>query len=199
LAEHEGHVRHAVPTWQLIEPTLEATELETAHGNPGGRGAAVGARRVGSWHRRGDDRIVRRKLSSYQEVVEIRTPGRGFTNVTQQVQAAVGRSGAKTALCTVFVQHTSASLVIQENADPNVLRDLGAWLADLAPEARPWVHDDEGPDDMPAHVRAILTGCSLAIPVHAGKPMLGTWQGIYLYEHRTHAHQRKVTVTVLGH
>jgi secondary thiamine-phosphate synthase enzyme len=135
-------------------------------------------------------------LSSYQEVVEIRTPGRGFTNVTRQVQAVVGRSGIETALCTVFIQHTSASLVIQENADPNVLGDLGSWMGELAPESRRWVHDDEGPDDMPAHARSAITKTSETIPVTAGKLALGTWQGLYVWEHRSSAHTRRLVVHV---
>ncbi len=128
--------------------------------------------------------------------MEIRTPGRGFTDVTRQVQAVVGRSGLDVALCTVFIQHTSASLLIQENADPNVLRDLGEWVADLAPESRPWVHDDEGPDDMPAHARAAITKTSETIPVRAGKLALGTWQGLYLWEHRARPHTRRLVVHV---
>lgn len=128
--------------------------------------------------------------------MEIHTPGRGFTNVTRQVQAVVGRSGMQTALCTVFIQHTSASLVIQENADPNVLRDLGEWLSELAPESRPWVHDDEGPDDMPAHARSAVTKTSESIPVSAGKLALGTWQGLYVWEHRARSHTRRLVVHV---
>lgn len=128
--------------------------------------------------------------------MEIRTSGRGFSNVTRQVQAVVGRSGAKTALCTVFIQHTSASLVIQENADPNVLVDLGNWLSELAPEARPWIHDDEGPDDMPAHARAAVTKTSETIPVTDGKLALGTWQGLYVWEHRDSPHTRRLVVHV---
>ena len=130
--------------------------------------------------------------------MEIRTPGRGFTDVTAKVQQVVARSGLKTALCTVFVQHTSASLVIQENADPNVLRDLGAWLAELAPEARPWVHDDEGPDDMPAHARSAITKTSETIPVTAGRLALGTWQALYLWEHRARPHARRLVVHLAG-
>src|SRR6185503_2889204 len=139
-----------------------------------------------------------RNLSTYQEVVEIRTNGRGFTNATSKVQEVVSRSGLKTALCTVFIQHTSASLVIQENADPNVLRDLGEWLADLAPESRPWIHDDEGPDDMPAHARAAVTKTSETIPVSAGRLALGTWQGLYVCEHRARPHTRRLVVHVAG-
>jgi secondary thiamine-phosphate synthase enzyme len=137
-------------------------------------------------------------LSAYQEVVEIRTGGRGFTDVTAKVQEVVTRSGLKTALCTVFIQHTSASLVIQENADPNVLRDLGSWLEDLAPESRPWIHDDEGPDDMPAHARAAITKTSETIPVSAGRLALGTWQGLYVWEHRARPHARRLDVHLVG-
>lgn len=104
----------------------------------------------------------------------------------------------RTALCTVFIQHTSASLVIQENADPNVLGDLGAWLSDLAPESRAWVHDDEGPDDMPAHARSAVTKTSETIPVSAGRLALGTWQGLYVWEHRARPHTRRLVVHVAG-
>ncbi len=130
--------------------------------------------------------------------MEIRTTGRGFTNVTRHVSDVVGRSGLQTALCTVFIQHTSASLVIQENADPNVLRDLGDWLSDLAPESRAWVHDDEGPDDMPAHARSAITKTSETIPVSAGRLALGTWQGLYVWEHRQRPHARRLIVHVSG-
>jgi secondary thiamine-phosphate synthase enzyme len=98
----------------------------------------------------------------------------------------------------VFVQHTSASLVIQENADPKVLADLQAFLSDLAPESRAWAHDDEGPDDMPAHARSALTRTSENVPVTRGALALGTWQALYLWEHRTHPHTRRLVVTVLG-
>ena len=130
--------------------------------------------------------------------MEIRSAGRGLWDVTSKVQDVVARSGLKTALCTVFIQHTSASLVIQENADPNVLRDLGAWLADLAPESRPWIHDDEGPDDMPAHARSAVTKTSETIPVSGGRLALGTWQGLYVWEHRARSHTRKLVVHVAG-
>ncbi len=137
-------------------------------------------------------------MSTYQEVVEIRTGGRGFSNVTRQVEEVVARSGLKTALCTVFIQHTSASLVIQENADPNVLRDLGNWFDELAPESRRWIHDDEGPDDMPAHARSAITKTSEIIPVTAGRLALGTWQGLYVWEHRARAHTRRLVVHLAG-
>ncbi|HEX2872564.1 MAG TPA: secondary thiamine-phosphate synthase enzyme YjbQ [Polyangiaceae bacterium] len=137
-------------------------------------------------------------MSAYQEVIEIRTNGRGFTNVTAKVEQVVKNSRLTTALCTVFIRHTSASLVIQENADPNVLRDLGDWVADLAPESRPWIHDDEGPDDMPAHARSAITKTSETIPVTAGRLALGTWQGLYVWEHRAIPHARQLVVHVSG-
>ena len=125
--------------------------------------------------------------------------GKGFTNITAEVAAVVRKSEVETGLCTVFVRHTSASLVIQENADPAVLRDLERWFADLAPESRRWEHDDEGPDDMPAHARSVLTRSSESIPVSRGRLVLGTWQGIYLWEHRTRPHMRQILVHVAGH
>ena len=134
----------------------------------------------------------------HQKTLEIRTPGRGFVDLTPQVERVVSESGVRTGLCVVFVQHTSASLVIQENADPAVLRDLGRWLAEIAPESRRWEHDDEGPDDMPAHARSALTRTSEAIPISDGRLALGTWQAIYLWEHRARPHARRVLVHVSG-
>lgn len=110
----------------------------------------------------------------------------------------VEQSGVITGLCTVFVQHTSASLLIQENADPAVLRDLARWLERLAPESADWEHDDEGPDDMPSHARSAVTRTSESIPVSAGRLALGTWQGLYLWEHRARAHSRRLVVHVAG-
>jgi secondary thiamine-phosphate synthase enzyme len=134
----------------------------------------------------------------HQETVEVRTRGPGLSNITAEVSAVVARSRLTTGLCTVFVQHTSASLVIQENADPAVLRDLAAFIADLAPESRAWEHDDEGPDDMPAHARSAVTKTSEVIPVSAGQLALGTWQALYLWEHRARAHTRRLVVHVVG-
>jgi len=134
----------------------------------------------------------------HQETLEIRTRAAGLWNVTAEVSAVVARSKIATGLCTVFVQHTSASLVIQENADPAVLRDLTRFMADLAPESRAWEHDDEGPDDMPAHARSTLTKTSEVIPVTASKLALGTWQGLYLWEHRAAPHTRRLVVHVTG-
>jgi len=129
---------------------------------------------------------------------EVRTTGRGFTDVTQQVAQVVSDSGIVNGLCTVFIRHTSASLVIQENADPSVLRDLGKWLAKMAPESGEWEHDDEGPDDMPGHARAALLHTHESIPVIARALALGRWQAIYLAEHRATAHTRQLIVHVQG-
>lgn len=133
-----------------------------------------------------------------QELVEIQTLGYGFRDVTSPLRNFVRRSGLRTGLCTVFVRHTSASLVIQENADPAVLRDLAHWFSELAPETRHWEHDDEGPDDMPAHARSVLTRTSEVIPVNNGELLLGTWQGVYLWEHRRRPHLRQLVVTLQG-
>jgi secondary thiamine-phosphate synthase enzyme len=137
-------------------------------------------------------------MRSFQSVLEIRTQGRGFSNVTAGVARVVRESGVATGLCTVFLQHTSASLVIQENADPAVLRDLERWLSELAPEARAWEHDDEGPDDMPAHAKTAVTRVSETIPVTRGELALGTWQALYVWEHRARPHSRRLVVHVLG-
>lgn len=137
-------------------------------------------------------------MRSHQASLEIETRGRGFVNVTSAIQRVVGESGVTNGLCTVFLKHTSASLVIQENADPAVLRDLERWLSDLAPESRAWEHDDEGPDDMPAHAKSAVTRASESVPVVRGRLSLGTWQAIYLWEHRARPHTRELVVQVLG-
>jgi secondary thiamine-phosphate synthase enzyme len=134
-----------------------------------------------------------------QQALEIPTRGRGFTEITGQIREIVADSGIRTGLAHVFVHHTSAALLITENADPAVRRDLERFLARLVPDGDPlFEHDAEGPDDMPAHVRAMLTREALSIPVTAGRLALGTWQGAYLYEHRTAPHRRRLTVTVNG-
>ena len=134
-----------------------------------------------------------------QTTLEFRTRGRGTTEITAEVQRAVAASGVRKGLCTVFLQHTSASLILCENADPDVRRDLETLLSRLAPDADPaFVHDTEGPDDMAAHARSILTSNSLTLPVAGGRLALGTWQGLYLYEHRHAGHARSVVVTVIG-
>lgn len=134
----------------------------------------------------------------FQEQLVVATSGRGFDDLTLRVAGVVERSRVNTGICVLFVRHTSASLVIQENADPAVLADLEQWLAELAPESRSWAHDDEGPDDMPAHARSVLTKTSETIPILQGCLALGTWQAIYLWEHRRRPHRREVVVQVCG-
>lgn len=134
-----------------------------------------------------------------QQTLQVATSGRGTYDITAEVHRLVRASGVRVGLCHVFVHHTSASLVLCENADPTVRRDLEAFLGRLVPDGdRLFRHDDEGPDDMPAHVRAILTKMDLTLPVRDGACALGTWQGVYLYEHRTHPHRRRISVTVSG-
>ena len=134
----------------------------------------------------------------HQETLELETR-RGLTEVTREIAAAVARSGVEVGLCTIFIQHTSASLVIQENADPSVLRDLEAFIGRLVPEGDPiYTHTAEGPDDMPAHVKGALTKTSEAIPVTGGRLALGTWQGLFVWEHRRRAHRRRLVVHVSG-
>ena len=128
----------------------------------------------------------------------IATNGPGFTDTTEAVRRFVERSGIREGLLTLFVPHTSASLLIQENADPDVLRDLGDAFARLAPRNRDYRHTTEGPDDMPAHIRAALTQTSLSIPVEDGAPVLGTWQAIYLFEHRDAPHRRTLVLHIIG-
>ncbi len=136
--------------------------------------------------------------SVHQRSLEIPTRGRGLIDVTRAVAEVVASSGVTVGLCSIFVQHTSASLVIQENADPSVLRDLERWLAKLAPESDVYEHDDEGPDDMPGHLRSAVTRTSETIPIAGGRLALGTWQAVYLWEHRAAPHARRLIVTVLG-
>jgi len=134
-----------------------------------------------------------------QETLDYGTRGRGLYDLTEAIAHVVAKSGVMTGLCTVFVKHTSASLVIQENADPSVLRDLERWMESVAPEdAGRYEHDAEGPDDMPSHLRSTITRSSESIPVTKGKLALGTWQAVYLFEHRRHAHMRHVVVHVQG-
>lgn len=135
----------------------------------------------------------------HQSTLAFSTTGRGTVDITDAVAQLVAQSGVQCGLAHVFVQHTSCSLTITENADADVRRDLETVMKRLAPDGDPaYRHDTEGPDDMAAHVRSVLTGSSLAVPVGAGRLMLGTWQGIYLWEHRTSPHRRSVVVTILG-
>ena len=134
-----------------------------------------------------------------QKTLTFRTRGRGTTEITPEVERAVREAGVKTGICNLFLQHTSASLILCENAAPAVRQDLETIISRLAPDGDPaYVHDDEGPDDMAAHARTVLTTNSLQVPVADGKLALGTWQGIYLWEHRRAPHTRSLVVTVIG-
>ncbi len=138
-------------------------------------------------------------MQTSQQQFEVATRGRGTTNITAQVRETVRDSEIRTGLCHVFVRHTSASLIVCENADPTVRRDLDAFLGRLVPDGDPlFRHTAEGADDMPAHVRAILTNMDLTLPVADGRCALGTWQGVFLYEHRTDPQRRQIVVTVQG-
>jgi secondary thiamine-phosphate synthase enzyme len=128
----------------------------------------------------------------------VQTRGSGFVDLTSEVEKFLSDAGAKEGAVTLFIRHTSASLTIQENADPSVLTDLQTALARLAPENAGWTHDTEGPDDMPAHVKTMLTSASLQIPVSNGEMVLGIWQAIYLIEHRARAHRREVVLQFTG-
>ena len=130
--------------------------------------------------------------------LHVDTPGVGFVEITENAVGFVKQAGAGEGVLLIYLRHTSASLTIQENADPDVQADLVAALDRLAPEDAPWIHDTEGPDDMPAHVKAMLNGVSLQVPVVAGKLALGTWQGIYLVEHRRRPHSREVIFQFIG-
>jgi len=134
----------------------------------------------------------------FSTLLTIDTQGRGFTDLTEAIRRFAAAIGAADGEVSVFCRHTSASLTIQENADPDVRVDLMTALDRLAPEDAGWVHDMEGPDDMPAHVKAVLTGVHLAVPVIEGRLALGTWQGIYLVEHRARPHRRELVVAFVG-
>jgi secondary thiamine-phosphate synthase enzyme len=130
--------------------------------------------------------------------LSVETKREGFHDITEEARRFLRQSGARDGVLLLFIRHTSASLTIQENADPDVRHDLTAALRRLAPDDAGWVHTVEGPDDMPAHVKAMLSGVSLHVPVMAGAPELGTWQGIYLMEHRARPHRRTVTLQFVG-
>ena len=135
----------------------------------------------------------------HQESISIRTPGRSMQNVSDQIKEVVGRAKIDSGVCLVFVQHTSASLILSENADPDVCGDLERFFSDLVPDGDSrYLHRDEGPDDMSAHVRSVLTDSSIQIPVMNGVCALGIWQGVFLWEHRARPHQRNIVVTVSG-
>ncbi len=130
--------------------------------------------------------------------LEVATRGKGLVPITQPVLDWVGRQGIGAGLLTLWCRHTSASLTVQENADPAVRQDILAFFEQIAPEGAGYVHEEEGPDDMPAHLRAMLTNVQLTIPVENARPVLGTWQGVYLFEHRRAPHRREVVLHLLG-
>ena len=134
-----------------------------------------------------------------QQQLQIETRGRNTYNITAQVSQAIEASGIRTGICQLFVHHTSASLILCENADPSVRSDLEGFMSRLVPDGdRRFDHSQEGPDDMAAHIRSILTQMDLGFPITNGRPALGTWQGIYLWEHRVHPHRRHLTLTLYG-
>ena len=139
------------------------------------------------------------ELVQASHALYIATRGKGFTEITEDLRRWLGSLSAEAGLLTVFVRHTSASLTIQENADPNVRRDLLAALEGFAPEDADYRHHEEGPDDMPSHIKSMLTEVSLSIPVAGGRMALGTWQGVYLIEHRDAPHERSIALNFLGH
>ena len=139
-------------------------------------------------------------MDIFQQTITVATKGRGTYDITREVARIVDRSGIETGTVHLFVQHTSAGIILMENADPDVRRDLETFMSGLVPDGDPrYRHQDEGPDDMPAHVRSMLSSVEMTLPVARYRPALGTWQGVYLWEHRTWGHQRRVVVTVQGH
>jgi len=133
------------------------------------------------------------------EKFEVRTNGKGTYEITNEVQEKIDKSNVRNGVVTIFVQHTSCSLTMMENAAPAARRDVERFFEQLVPENADYEHDDEGPDDMPSHIRMVLTRTSETVPIIDGKMQLGTWQGIFLFEHRRESHQRKVSVTMIGH
>jgi len=132
------------------------------------------------------------------EKFEVRTNGKGTHEITDEVQEKIGKSGVRNGVVTIFVQHTSCSVTMMENAAPAARRDVERFFEKLVPEDADYEHDDEGPDDMPSHIRMVLTQTSETVPIADGKMQLGTWQGIFLFEHRRESHRRKVSMTIIG-
>ncbi|NJN31502.1 MAG: YjbQ family protein [Synechococcales cyanobacterium RM1_1_8] len=137
-------------------------------------------------------------MQQFQRRLRVQTPGKSLSNITGQIRSTVADSQIKTGLCHLFLRHTSASLIIQENADPDVLHDLERYFAKLVPEGPHYRHGAEGPDDMPAHIRTALTQTSEQIPIAQGQLVLGTWQGVYLWEHRDRSQARELIIHILG-
>jgi secondary thiamine-phosphate synthase enzyme len=137
-------------------------------------------------------------MQQFLHTLQIATRGKGLVEITAEIRRWVEAQRIGTGLLTVFCRHTSASLLIQENADPDVRADLEAYFERIAPEGDGYIHDSEGPDDMPAHLRTALTQVQLSIPVASGRPVLGTWQGVYLFEHRRRPHRREIVLHLLG-
>ena len=137
-------------------------------------------------------------MAFYQKTLEINTSPKSFLDITKDIQTLVSESGLDNGICNLFIRHTSASLVIQENYDPSVRQDFETIFSNLVPEDFPYAHNMEGKDDMPAHIRSALTSTSETVPVVGGKLSLGTWQGIYIWEHRDQSHNRKVVVSITG-
>ncbi len=137
-------------------------------------------------------------MTSHSETIHLQTPGRAIVDITEEVRRVVSDSGVTQGLCNIFIHHTSASLLINENADPDVRRDLEAFMHRLVPDGDSlFVHTAEGPDDMPAHVRSVLTATSLTIPINGSQLALGTWQGLFVWEHRSRSHRRRLTITAM--
>ena len=138
-------------------------------------------------------------MHMFNAMFAVDTPGRGTQDITSKVDASLGEHGAQDGVCHVFIHHTSASLILTENADADVQVDLDAFMGRLVPDGDPiYIHTAEGPDDMSAHVRSVLTATTLTIPVRGGRCDLGTWQGVFLWEHRARPHRRRVTVSFIG-
>ncbi|MDX2215183.1 MAG: secondary thiamine-phosphate synthase enzyme YjbQ [Oculatellaceae cyanobacterium bins.114] len=137
-------------------------------------------------------------MPHFQQLLRIQTSGKCLHKITSKVAAVVAESGIQIGMCNLFLRHTSASLIIQENADPDVLADLANFMAKLVPDGYDYIHNAEGPDDMPAHIRSVLTHTSEQIPINQGRLVLGTWQGIYVWEHRDRSHLRELVVHVWG-
>ena len=142
--------------------------------------------------------VTKNNMTHYKQSLQINTSGKSLSRITSKVEKAVAESGIKTGLCNLFLRHTSASLIIQENADPDVLIDLEKFISKLVPEGAHYTHSTEGPDDMPAHIRSVLTHTSEQIPIINGKLVLGTWQGIYVWEHRQDSHSRELVIYISG-